>query len=196
MLKTILLILSLSLPLFVGCDSPTKIEDNSESVNITGTIENVKDVALTDSMNVYVFWDVKSGAPDYTYIWGKGEIDKSKMTFKISLTTKPPAEALNNNSFGVGLIAIIDDNELQNGILPKDYPSEKLIGVAGWYAIIYKSNENSDSLLQWIKGFKKGYNVGVGVKGDGIFDGFAPTDNNAVKIIIDDLKNIKVVNWS
>ena len=179
-----------------GCESTTKPEDNNDSITVSGSIENIKNITLTDNMKVYVFWGVYSGQPDYSYVWGRGSIDKNNSTFKIDLTDKPPSKALNNNVLGVGMIILVDDSGLQNGILPVDYPKEKLIGIAGWYGIIYKADESLDLKIKWVKKFVKGYKVGIGVEGERIFDSFVPTNENSIKLIIDDLGKIKIVNWS
>jgi len=196
MLKLKISVIFLLFFLLSSCESTTNPEENNASYTVTGSIENIKGITLTDNMKVYVLWGVSSGSPDYTYVWGKGTINKNNLTFKITLTDKPPIEALNTKSLGVGIIAILDDSELQNGVLPTNYPNEKVIGFAGWYSIIYKADESLNFKIKWVEKFKKGYNTGIGVEGEGIFDSFAPTNENSIKLIIDDFANIKTVNWT
>lgn len=178
----------------VSCSTPTGPPENDKTITLTGTIENKNGTTITTNMNVYVVWKVTSGTPDYDYVWGKGSIDKSNMTFKVTLQDKPPVEALNSNSFGVGIIAILDDSKLQNGIFPTDYPIEKTIGLAGWNCVFYKSDTRFDST--WVKRFSKGFSAGVGVEEDALFDTFKPTNKDSIKITIDALENIRVVNWT
>jgi len=196
MLKGILSKILILIFIVVSCASPTNPNGNENSLTVTGTIENLNGTTLTENMKVYVFWRVTSGSPDYTYVWGKGSIDKSNMTFEVNLKDKPPTAALNIGSLGVGIIAIIDDNALQNGILPTDYPTEKMIGIAGWNSVIFKADTSMDSSIDWLKRFNTGYDTGIGVDEEGIFDSFKPTDKNSIKIIIDAMGNIRVVNWT
>ncbi len=194
MTKIKLMLIFLTAVFLFSCESSTKPE--SKMFTVTGSIDNVKNVTITDNMNVYVFWAVTATSPDYTYIWGKGTIDKDKKTFKIELPDNPPNEMLNKNSLGVGQILLLDDNNLQNGKLPFDFDRSKFVGIAGWYGIIYKANDSLDATIDWAKKFKNGFSIGEGVEGAGSFDSFKPMENGEVKITIDDLGNIKIVNWT
>ena len=183
--------------LFLSCESTTEPKKETDTFTVAGTIENTKGITLTDDMGIYVMWSVTSGSPDYTYVWGKGSFDKNKMTFKVELPLIPPEEALNNKTIGVGQVFLLKDKSLQEGKLPLQYDRNKFVGATGWYAIIYKKNDSTDSEIDWLPLFDKGFNIGVGVEGSGTFDSFKPIEQGEkMKLIIDDLLKVKFVNWT
>jgi hypothetical protein len=196
MIKVKLYLIFLLSLVILGCESSTEPKDNSGTFTVSGILENKNGTEITDDMGVYILWTVSSGSPDYTYVWGKGTIDKDKMTFKVELPNNPPEEALNLKTIGVGQIFLLKDQNLPEGKLPIQYDRSKFVGATAWFAIIYKENDNSDSEIDWLPLFKKGYNIGVGVEGTGTFDSFKPVTNETIKLIIDEILNIKFVNWT
>lgn len=71
----------------------------------------------------------------------------------------------------------------------------EIIGVTGQYAVIFVQNRDTLTAFSWVDAFDDGYSVGVGVPTE-VFDKFAPTSRSSPVLIIDDLANIEIVNWT
>ena len=113
---------------------------------------------------------------------------------------EPPSEALLGDLLGVGLLAVVDDSNLKEGILSDGY-DDKFLGAAPRHYVLFfnRENENAEEALEavpWLKEFGYGYSVGKGIEIPDDFDGFEPVDPGSVEIIIDDLENLDFVNWT
>jgi hypothetical protein len=76
-------------------------------------------------------------------------------------------------------------------------PEAQLIGAAGQFGIIFVTNPGQAAQYRnWAAQFEAGYGVGVGVPVPGDFDRFEPASPSSVVLIIDDLANIELVNWT
>jgi hypothetical protein len=63
--------------------------------------------------------------------------------------------------------------------------------------VIFVGNrQNATQLLDWAAAFDDGYSVGVGVVVPGTFDKFEPASPSSAVLIVDDLANIDIVNWT
>ena len=192
------LLIALSL-LVASCENghcPLANSDPEVGYVVSGTLKDNQQAQLPEDIRVLIFWVVSATSPDYTYVFGEGTIDAENMTFEIVLGSDPPVEALNSEALGVGIILVTADVDLKEGIVPQDYDYyENTLGAAGQYGIIFTNNKTAD-FEGWPEQFPEGYGVGKGVKVPGTFDAFEPVDPSSVEIIIDDLDNIELVNWT
>jgi hypothetical protein len=183
---------SLLAAVVIGCgdgDGPS-----SEFV-VTGTIQNNTGAPIPANTRLVVLWQVTSGTPDYSYIFGEGTVDPDAGTFRIQLDQAPPSQALNVGPLGVGLIVATTNQTLGNGGTIDDAALAEVVGAAGRYGIIYIGPSGVQN-PEWASQFDSGYGVGVGVDVVGDFDQFAPADPSSVVLIIDALQNIDFVNWT
>jgi hypothetical protein len=171
-------------------------DDNGPNSNfvVTGTIQNNTGAPLPDNTRLLVVWQVTSGSPDYSYVFGQGTVNAEAGTFRVELDQPPPAQALNNGNLGVGIIVATTNQTLGDGG-NVDQILDELIGAAGRYGVIYVGPSGAQS-PQWASGFPTGYGVGVGVDVENDFDQFQPASPSSVVLIIDALENIDFVNWT
>jgi hypothetical protein len=162
---------------------------------VTGTIQNNTGAPIPADTRLLVVWQVSSGTPDYSYVFGAGTVDPGAGTFRIQLDQPPPTQALNNGSLGVGVIVATTNQTIENGGTIDDAGLAEVVGAAGRYGVIY-IGPNGVQNPEWASHFDAGYGVGVGVDVVGDFDQFAPADPSSVVLIIDALENIDFVNWT
>jgi hypothetical protein len=162
---------------------------------VTGTIQNNTGAPIPANTRLVVLWQVTSGTPDYSYIFGSGTVDPDAGTFRIQLDQAPPAQALNAGNLGVGLIVATTNQTLENGGTIDAATLAEVVGAAGRYGIIY-TGSNEVQNPEWATQFDTGYGVGVGVDVVGDFDQFAPASPSSVVLTIDALENIDFVNWT
>jgi len=167
----------------------------SNAFVVTGTIQNNTGSPLPANTRVLVVWQVSSGTPDYSYVFGEGTVDANAGTFRIQLDQPPPTEALNAGSLGVGLIVATTNQTVGNGGSIDDATLAEVVGAAGRYGVIYVAPSGTQ-YRDWATEFANGYGVGVGVDVVGDFDRFEPADPSSVVLIIDALENIDFVNWT
>jgi len=178
-------------------NSPDKLEKEFQ-FSVSGNLNNINNAQLSGNIRVVVFWCISAGSPDYLYVYGEGTFNTNDMTLEIVFENDPPADALNNNAYGVGVIALTTDMNLKEGILPGDYRFEdSIIGAAGQYGVIFIKDHEAAAYREWTDQFQKGYSIGKGVDvPEPQFDSFEPADPSSVEIIIDDPRNIEFVNWT
>ncbi len=177
-----------------ACQNST---DPAGSFVVTGHIENRTQASIPANARLLAVWTVSAGSPDYSLVFGEGTIDRSAGTFRIRFDQAPPLAALNHGELGVAFLIATTDQSLQVGdTIPSSYPTTEVIGLTGQYAVIFLQNRDTQQLPSWIASFGDGYSVGVGVKVTNGFDQFAPTSRTSPVLIIDDLANIEVVNWT
>ena len=165
------------------------------SLVVTGRIENRTQAAIPADARLLAVWGVSSGTPDYAYVFGEGTINRLTGTFRIEFDQPPPFEALNRGMVGVAFIIATTDQSMQAGIMTS--PSTGIIGITGQHAVIFVQNRDTSLRTTWVAEFADGYSVGVGVKVPGeVFDKFQPTSSWSPVLIIDDLANIEIVNWT
>lgn len=176
-----------------GCDDAT---GPATGFVVTGAIQNNTQAAIPADARVVVVWTVSSGTPDYGYVFGEGVLDRNAGTFRVQFDGPPPAEALNAGVLGVGLVVATTDQSLQNGDVLTDPPTG-FVGITAQHAVIFvSSRQHAMQLLDWAAAFGDGYSVGVGVEVPGTFDKFEPASPSSALLIVDDLANIEVVNWT
>jgi hypothetical protein len=173
--------------------------DPAGSFVVTGHVENRTQAPIPANARLLAVWGVSATSPDYSYVFGEGTIDRGAGTFRIRFDQPPPIKALNRGQLGVAVVIATTDQSLQVGdSIGSSYPVTEIIGVTGQYAVIFV--QNRDTLLQstWVASFEDGYSVGVGVPAlpTEVFDRFAPTSRSSAVLIIDDLANIEIVNWT
>jgi hypothetical protein len=146
---------------------------------------------------VIVLWSGDDGSGDYAYVFGEGTVDAATNRFNVTFDRDVPPAALLSGALGVGLVILTTDPNLHEGRVPDSYDyASSVIGVTGQHAVIYLNAPPARFGSDWPGGFRRGYNAGRGIDLPGAFDGFAPTELNSMELIVDDLANIEVVNWS
>lgn len=168
---------------------------------VSGHVRDPNGSLAGSDARVVGIWTGDIGEGDYSYVFGLGDIDLEAGTFRIEFVEEPPSEALLGDLLGVGLLAVVDDSNLQEGILSDDYDDDKFLGAAPRHYVLFfnRENENAEEALEevpWLKEFDNGYSVGKGIEIPDDFDGFEPVDPGSVEIIIDDLENLNFVNWT
>ena len=163
---------------------------------VTGPVQNNTQTAIPANARVVVVWVVSAGTPDYGYVFGEGTLDRNAGTYRVQFDGPPPAEALNLGMLGVGLVVATTDQSLQNGDVLTD-EIDGFVGITAHHAVIFVSRrQDATQLLDWASAFDNGYSVGVGVEVPGTFDKFVPASPSSAVLIVDDIANIDVVNWT
>ncbi len=203
---SMLFLLGVFVLLAASCSEDSKkvtgVNDNS-IYSISGTISNPDNYSIQENAQLVVMWAVNSGSPDYLYIYGKGEIDAAKGTFKLSFDANPPLAALNNrradsNSsyIGVGIIMLIEaDNEIPEGKIDEELV-KKAIGVVNDRGVAFRQGNFSES-LGWANILPEGFSF---VKGDyyqeEVHDNWAVSDTDGIELLIDTTqKKFRFPNW-
>ncbi len=188
--------------LLTGCsdsDAPTATPSVDPLFVVSGHVRDPNGSLAGSNARVVGIWTADAGEGDYAYVFGSGEIDLEAGTFRMEFVEEPPSEALLGDLLGVGLLAVVD-GFLEEGILPDD-AFDEVLGAAPrhWIVFFNRENENAEEALEavlWLKEFGYGYSVGKGIEISDDFDGFEPVDPRSVEIIIDDLENLDLVNWT
>jgi hypothetical protein len=176
-------------------DSPTG--PRSLPVTVSGTITNRSGAVIPANARAVVLWSSDDGSEDYAYVFGEGTVDPATNRFSVTFDRAMPSAALLSDRLGVGLVILTTDANLHEGRVPDSYDySSSVIGVTGQHAVIYLNIDPALFASDWPSSFRRGYNVGRGIDLPGTFDGFAPADLGSMQLIVDDLGNIEVVNWS
>ena len=162
---------------------------------VSGVVLNRSSAALPVNARVVIAWQVVSGTPDYLYVSGAGSVRRSGDSFEVSLSSPPPAEALNSFGLGIGVILLTTDDNVRGGTKLDGIPTAGTLGAAGRYAVIYTSRDPA-KIGNWATRFPRGYSVGKGVKGAGPFETFEPVDAGSVELIVDSLGSLDFVDWS
>ncbi|UCG85724.1 MAG: hypothetical protein JSW71_17665 [Gemmatimonadota bacterium] len=193
-LRTTICLATMILPALLGCSESTS---SSGGFTISGTVQNNTQTEIPTNARLLVVWVVSSGSPDYTYVFGQGTIDRNAGTFELVMTNPPPTAALNAGALGVGIVIATTNASLSTGDDVVDIPATDLIGAAGWYGVIYVGDPAGAAQVRtWSADFDTGYGVGVGEEVPGSYDKFVPTSPSSVVLVIDDLSNIRFVNWT
>jgi hypothetical protein len=138
-----------------------------------------------------VVWVVSSGSPDYIYKFGEGSSTGAQ--FIVSMSTVPPAAAINSYGIAVGLVAVL----AAGTAIPADgMIDEMVLDGAGYtpdHAIIYKAPDANPS-TPWMMAFPVGYSCGqcVPATGGG-FDTFVVTTCSTVEV---DMTPTSGCNWT
>lgn len=166
---------------------------------VTGQIQNRTNTPIPAGARLLAVWGVSAGSPDYGYVFGEGTIHRSTGSFYIQFDQPPPLVALNNDALGVAILVVTTDQSLEVGdSITSSSQSTGIIGVTAQYAVIFVQNRDTLPPSHWANSFADGYSVGAGVKalpGD-VFDKFVPTSRSSPVLIIDDLGNVEIVNWT
>ena len=181
-----------------GCTQELTTPGGGEQITVSGTLANKTNKPLPGGTRVLVAWEVVSGSPDYTYVFGEGTIQETRNSFTIDFDGPPPAEALNSFGLGVGIIFLTTSTSLKEGSDVQRLAESEIIGAAGQHAVIYLKREPTELGVNagWAGRFKRGYNVGRGIDLPGTFDGFEPVSPSSVEVIVDAIRNIGFVNWT
>jgi hypothetical protein len=182
--------------LLTACsEAPTA--PNTLPVTVSGTITNRSGAAIPADARPVVLWSSDDGSGDYAYVFGEGTLDRATNRFTITFDHNVPSAALYDGALGVGLVILTSDPNLREGRVPDGYDyATSVIGVTGQHAVIYLDTSPSRYGSDWPAAFRRGYNVGRGIDLPGAFDGFAPADRSSMELLVDDLANIEVVNWT
>ncbi len=189
--------------LLTGCsdsDAPTATPSVEPLFIVSGHVRDPNGSLAGSNARVVGIWIADAGEGDYAYVFGSGEIDLEAGTFRMEFREEPPSEALLGNLLGVGLLAVVNDSNLEEGILPDD-AFDEVLGAAPRHSIVFKREDEEfiEALhegVPWLKEFGYGYSVGKGIEIPDDSDGFEPVDPGSVEIIIDDLENLNLVNWT
>lgn len=165
---------------------------------VSGRIQNNTGAPIPAATRLVVVWTVSSGSPDYSYVFGAGEIDGTTGALHVRFDGPPPAEALNHDALGVGFIVATTDQSMKDGdVLTGSAAPVGVVGITGQHAVIFvKSHPDTLPMPAWTADFETGYGLGVGVKVPGNFDKFVPVSPSSALLIIDALANIEIVNWT
>lgn len=165
---------------------------------VSGHIQNNTQTPIPANARVVAVWGVSAGTPDYSYVFGEGTIDRITGTFRIQLDQPPPLEALNNGALGVAfIVATTNESWADGAVLTGSSGVTGVLGITANHAVIFVQNRDTLPPSTWVDAFDDGYSVGVGVKvPNAVFDIFEPTSRSSPLLIIDDLANIDVVNWT
>lgn len=187
--------LALSLP---ACGGDPLVVESDDHIVVSGTVDNRTDEAIPDDARVLVLWVVSAASPDYSYVFGEGELTDGGAGFRVELTEAPPSAALNNDRLGVGLVLLTRNQTIKPGDDLDSLPPEEVLGLAGWHAIVYVNGDPAAvaNLVSWAGAFTTGYGVGRGVEVQNDFDRFEPAAPSTLQLIVDDLENIPIVNWT
>jgi hypothetical protein len=162
---------------------------------VTGHIQNNTQAPIPADARLVAVWGVTSGSPDYAYVFGEGTINRFTGTFHIRFDRPPPTEALNAGVLGVGFVIATTDQSLKDGDVITSTMTG-VIGITAQHAVIFVASHEAVQVPEWVAAFDTGYAVGVGVKVPGTFDKFEPANPLSVLLILDDLANIEIVNWT
>jgi hypothetical protein len=191
------LLAALSAIAAASCGSDSVTAPRTLPVTVSGTLTNRSGAPIPANARAVVLWSSDDGSGDYAYIFGEGTIDAATNRFTITFDRNVPSAALLSDQLGVGLVILTTDPNLHEGRVADGYDySSSVIGVTGRHAVIYLNAEPARFGSDWPGTFRRGYNVGAGIDLPGAFDGFAPTDVTSMELIVDDLADIEVVNWS
>jgi hypothetical protein len=181
-----------------ACDSTTavekELEPDGDDIVVAGKVTNRSGAAIPADARVLVVWMVSALDPDYAYVLGEGELTDGGTRFRVSLDAPPPDAALNYGRLGVGLVVLTTDQDVGTG--DDLMPDGAILGVAGWYGVIYV-REPMLSSIGWVTTFPAGYSVGRGVESTSAdFDSFERVAPDAMELIVDDLNDIAIVDWT
>jgi hypothetical protein len=179
--------------LIAGCsDSP--VGPRRLPVIVSGTFVNRSGAPIPANARAVVLWSTDD---EEAYVFGEGTVDRGTNRFTVTFDRDVPNAALMGGSLGIGLVILTTDPALGEGLVPDGYDySSTVVGATGQHAVIYLEQDPAQYGTDWAASFRRGYNVGRGVDLPGAFDGFAPTGLGSMELIVDDLANIDVVNWS
>ncbi len=166
---------------------------------VSGTVRDESDFPIPLGARVLVAWQVSSGSPDYSLVFGEGSLDRDAGAFQLGFFEAPPQEALNANGLGVGVLIVVDDPALGSGDrLEGDEDFAGVLGIAENHAVIYIEGDPAeiDSPSDWVGSFEEGFNVGRGIDLGGPFDGFEPVSPGEIVITLDDLEDLEFVDWT
>ena len=186
------LMLSLALLPVVTTGCEDEDPEPRRSITITGGVENRTGEALPEDASIVVVWALD----DDSYVAGVGTFEPDGEGFRVVLPAPPPEGALLGGAVGIGFIAAIDGPAPVEGT-PLD--EDAAIGLVDNHAIIYVADRGAvpAGALWWLADMPDGYSLGIGVeRDDEVFEGFEPVPAGSADMIIDDLENLHVVNWS
>jgi hypothetical protein len=178
-----------------GCDTAS---GPAPQFVVSGPVQNNTQAAIPAGARVVVVWGVSSTSPDYSYVFGEGSLSPDGTSFQVRFDQPPPVEALNGAVLGVGMVVVTTNQAIGTGDDLSTIPQSDIIGVAGQYGVIYVADPDKATQVRgWAAEFPRGLSVGIGVSvPDSAFDKFAPESPSNVVLIIDDLANIHIVNWT
>lgn len=188
--------------LAAGCgddDDPVTPKIDYPMLTVTGTVQVKSGLQLPEGALLTAIWSVDS-SPDYAYVFGKGTVNPSDMTFSITFDT-PPQQALNIASsedgaaapppLGVGYICFGDFTSNEPHMLSEGELDGTVIGAVSNIGVISVGGAPSlftqHSFFSWAAPFRSGYSLGEGQETGGTHDIFVPaTTTNVILTITDD----------
>lgn len=176
------------------CDSETIEGPAPLPYHISGTLTGAVD-SLPDDAEVVIMWSVSATSPDYSHVFGKGEINLRSRSFSVVFEENPPERALNAGMLGVGVIVVARKGTFENHQEFSEWSNDDFFGGATNNAVIF-IRPVMPGFRGWEDNFKEGFSVGKGVDLEGEFDGFEPTSPSKIEITIDDMENLEFVNWT
>ena len=135
---------------------------------------------------------------DDSYVSGTGTVDTDGESYRLDLDAPPPEAVWLGGAVAIGIIAAVTGEPPAEGE-PIDETMEGLIGLVENHAIIYVADRDAipADVLWWLSNMPDGYSLGIGVEHDDeFFEGFEPVGAGSADLIIDDVGDLHIVNWS
>ena len=182
--------LLLLLVVIAACDDDDR--EPRRSITVSGDVVNHSGAALPEDASVVVLWALD----DSSYVWGGGALQEDGTSYAVQLNAPPPEETLLGGGVAIGLIVAVTGPVPAEG---EPLDENDAIGLASNHAIIYVADRDAipPGVLWWLPNMPDGYSVGTGIERESeLFEGFEPVGPGSVELIIDDIDNLHVVNWS
>ncbi len=140
-----------------------------------------------------VLWSGDNGQGDFLFKHGEGPA--TPKAFAVGVDEPLPADATFGNTFGVGVVALVDASvTVPEGVVEDSVFETQLRGFAGQYAIVFKASE-SPTGVEWSDAFPVGLSCGKCVKATSGFDSFTPVACTELELQVGTESEVDICNW-
>jgi len=166
----------------VGCDSGGDSGDGMIAGLFSGSVSVDTGFSAPVNGDLVVAWGVFTGSPDYVFLSTGGEVDA--VGFSIMLPDVLQDEAINSFGVSVGEFAAFSMGSAPDaGVLENGAPISSPVGGSD-HALIYKTANADDTVIDWTGAFPVGYSCGLVLRGTATFDSFVPVSCDEVTVRI------------